>query len=93
MPIVNSGKPTRKRKTELVAPPCRENCQINHTYEQVAAILNISVYQVEKLVSYGRLRYVELGVGEVRKFRRIPHAELRALPTMGDGGSSDQSAL
>jgi excisionase family DNA binding protein len=77
--ITPNKKQTRKRKAELVAPQCRADCQINHTYEQVAAILNISVYQVERLVNAGRIRSIELGLGEVRKFRRIPHSAIQEI--------------
>jgi excisionase family DNA binding protein len=72
-------KQTRKRKSELVAPQCKENCQINHTIEQVAALLQCSPRHIERLLEAGRLPYICCGLSKRRKTRRIPHSSLREL--------------
>lgn len=69
---------TRKRKAELVAPDCSENCQINHTYAEAAALMRCSIRHVETLVEKGKLAFIECGAGDVRKHRRIPHSAIRA---------------
>ena len=79
MERLRNKKQTRKRKRDLVAPVCAENCQVNHTIEQSAALLQCSVAVVERMLSTGILLYVLCSVGLKRKSRRVPHPAIRQL--------------
>lgn len=72
-------KHTRKHKSELVAPQCAENCQINHTVEQTAALLQCSTDTVIRMLKKGSLPYIKCGAGLKHKSRRIPHSAIRKL--------------
>lgn len=75
----SSKKPTRKRKAELVAPNCRADCQIAHTIEQTAALLQCSVDTIERMIEKRILDYLQSGTGLKRKSKRIPHSAIRSL--------------
>lgn len=72
-------KSTRKHKSELVAPECSENCQINHTIEQTAALLQCSTDTVIRMLKRGTLPHIKCGAGLKHKSRRIPHSAIRQL--------------
>lgn len=69
----------RKRKAELVAPQCPANCQVNHTIEQTAALLQCSTDTVRNMIEGGALPHIECGLGLSKKSKRVPHAALRKL--------------
>jgi excisionase family DNA binding protein len=75
----NKQRQARKRKSELVAPRCVENCQIAHTVEQIAALLTCSPATVDDMMEAGRLPYIEVGTGMERKSRRAFHSDLKGL--------------
>ena len=67
-------KQTRKRKRDLVAPQCRENCQRGHNVEQAAALIGISVRQLWALISANRIETFDAGLGKSkRRYILIPH--------------------
>jgi excisionase family DNA binding protein len=78
-----------RRKGELRPPVCQagDNCQINHTIEQTAALLNCSIKTIQRLLDAGKLEYIECGLG-VRKFIRVPHASVRKLARRNSPKSS-----
>ena len=59
-------KQTRKRKRDLIAPQCRENCQRGHNVEEAAAIIGISVPQLFRLINTGRIEHANAGTGKSR---------------------------
>lgn len=75
------GPPKNKtrRKADLEAPRCRENCQINHNIQQAAALLQVSPWQVRQLIECGRLAAMNISAGEGKKYLRIPHASIGKL--------------
>ncbi len=69
----------QKRKGELIAPACRPDCEINHSVVQAAAIMQVSVWQVQQLVKLGKLAAINCGTGDIKKLLRMPHSAIRAL--------------
>jgi excisionase family DNA binding protein len=72
----SNKKQARRRKAQLVAPTCKPNCQINHTIDQIAALLQCSPKHVRKLIADGEIKGVNWGTKD-RKHIRVPHPEIR----------------
>lgn len=73
------SKNKTRRKADLQAPRCRENCQVNHNLNQAAALLQISVWQVRQLIECGKLAAMNISAGEGKRYLRIPHASIGKL--------------
>ncbi|MCI0489370.1 MAG: hypothetical protein L0229_22485 [Blastocatellia bacterium] len=57
-------------------PACRPECQVNHTLEHTAALLDCSTRHVRNLIKAGALQAKEIGLGE-RRHLRVPHRAIR----------------
>lgn len=79
-------KKRRARKKELVVPNCRENCQVNHSIDQIAALCNISPHHVRLLIKDGTFKAIDFtrSKGKKRKTLRIPHPEIYRLTAPKD---------